>query len=84
MTSAVVHPCTTKTDHAVVIETTIKALYDDGTRSFFATHIARDIRKKTGVKITGVVVGKYLSSHPCFIPDGVNNNGVRWKVVRKL
>ena len=75
----VVIPLTDK-EKIVAIETTIKELYDDGSRTFTSAAVARMCRK-AGYDITGTDVGRYFGYSDFFLPMCMSSTGLRWQIV---
>ena len=70
------------TDHdkIVAIETTIRAMYVDGTRTFTSAAVARECRQ-AGHDIMGTDVGRYFGYSEAFLPLCMGTTGLRWRVV---
>ena len=83
MTQVIVLGSTSKNDLGVAIDATIKAMIADGSRTFLAGSIAKEIRK-TGMYVYGPDVGKYLSRHPAFCPVCTHRKHIRWQLVGEL
>jgi hypothetical protein len=70
------------TDHdkIVAIETTIRAMCVDGSRTFTSAAVARECRQ-AGHDITGTDVGRYFGYSEAFLPLSMGKTGLRWQVV---
>lgn len=70
----------TDNEKIVAIETTIRSLMGDGSRTFTSAAVARECRQ-AGHDITGTDVGRYFGCSGAFLPICMGASGLRWQVV---
>ena len=70
----------TDQEKIVAIETTIREMYADGSRTFTSAAVARECRQG-GYDITGTDVGRYFGYSEAFLPLCMGTTGLRWQVV---